>query len=154
METTTEERTAGSTADDLEEEKRRLESEAKGDVPSDPGPDPGDPGPDEDADATSEEAAFAEEQRKEEERQKAEAGAKDQLSFPIGGIRPATAKIQVTGGDVEIPAHLMPDKDEELQIVCTGWVKTIADRTTKKGVSAERVAIFVVEDVNLQKLAS
>lgn len=103
--------------------------------------------------ATSEEAALRAEEEAEEERQKAVADAKDQLSFPIGGIRPATAKIQVTGGDVEIPAHLLPDKDQELEIVVTGWVKTIADRTTKKGVSAERVAIFVVEDVDLQRLS-
>jgi hypothetical protein len=115
------------------------------------------PGEDENdgaAETTSETAAHEEEMRAEEERQKAVAEAKDQLSFPIGGIRPATAKIQVTGGDVAIPAHLLPDKDEELEIVCKGWVKTIADRTTKKGVSAERVAIFVVEDVEIQKLTS
>lgn len=124
----------------------------EGDTPVAPGED--DQEDDGAADTTSEEAALAEEQRAEEERQVAEANAKDQLSFPIGGIRPATAKIQVTGGDVEIPAHLLPDKDEELEVVCSGWVKTIADRTTKKGVSAERVAIFVVEDVQIQKLSS
>lgn len=124
----------------------------EGDTPVGPGQEDEDEGGT--ADTTSEEAALADEQRKEEERQVAEANAKDQLSFPIGGIRPATAKIQVTGGDVEIPAHLLPDKDEELEVVCKGWVKTIADRTTKKGVSAERVAIFVVEDVEIQKLTS
>ena len=62
--------------------------------------------------------------------------------------------LQVTGGAVEIPAHLLPDKDEELEVVVTGWVKTISDSTTKKGVSATRTAIFVVEDVDLQRFAS
>jgi len=147
VETTTEEPTTGSTVEDLE-------------TPPDPGapdqvPDPGEgdepvaPGT-----AESEEAALAAERQAEEERQKALAEAKDQLSFPIGGIRPAKAMFQVTGGEVEIPAHLMPDKDEEMEIVCTGWIKTVKDTTEKKGLSASRTAIFVVEDIDLQRLSS
>lgn len=124
----------------------------EGDTPVGPGQEDEDEGGT--ADTTSEEAALADEQRKEEERQVAEANAKDQLSFPIGGIRPATAMIQVTGGAVEINAEQLPDKDEEMTIAVTGWVKTISDSTTKKGVSATRTAIFVVEEVDLQRLAS
>lgn len=73
--------------------------------------------------------------------------AMNQLSLPVGGIRPSTAKIQVTGGAVTVPPAHMPEKDAELEIVVKGWVKTISNSTDKKGVTASRTAIFVVEDV-------
>lgn len=149
MKTTTEDRTTGATVDEETppDQPDTAPDPSEGDPPVAPGDDDGDT-------AESEAAAFEEERRAEEERQKALAEAKDQLSFPIGGIRPAKAMFQVTGGELEIPAHLMPDKDEELAVVCNGWVKTIKDTTEKKGLSASRTAVFVVEDIEFQKLAS
>jgi hypothetical protein len=152
VETTTDERTTGATVDETPEPAEQPDTTpdpGEGDTPVAPGE-----GETEGDTAESEAAAFEEEQRAEEERQKALADAKDQLSFPIGGIRPAKAMFQVTGGEIEIPAHLMPDKDEEMTIAVTGWVKTIKDTTEKKGLSASRTAVFVVEDIDLQKLSS
>lgn len=103
---------------------------------------------------TSEEAALREEQEAEERRQKAIAESRDQLSFPVGGVPASKALIQITGGEVEIPAHLLPDKDEEFELVVKGWVKSHKHTTEKKGGSATRTAIFVVEDVDLQRLSS
>lgn len=105
-------------------------------------------------DAASEEQALREEQEAEQQRQKAQADAAEQLSFPVGGVRPTKALIQITGGEVEIPAHLLPDKDEEFELVVKGWVKSHKHTTEKKGGSATRTAIFVVEDVDLQRLSS
>jgi hypothetical protein len=91
---------------------------------------------------TSDEAAeLAEQERQADLHQTAE-----QLSWPIGGIRPTKALVQVTGGELEIPPHLLPDKDEELEIVVRGWVKTVKDTTEKKGGVAARVAVVVAEE--------
>lgn len=105
-------------------------------------------------DPTSDEAAAEAEEQAEKERKKAAEAAAEQLSFPVGGVRPTKALIQITGGEVEIPPHLLPDKDEEFELVVSGWVKTHKTTTEKKGGVASRTAVFVVEDVDLQRLSS
>lgn len=100
----------------------------------------------------SEQAALEREEdeaRERELKEKREDEAREQLSFPVGGIPPTKARVQITGGAIEIPPHLMPKKDDELEIRVTGWVKTVKHTTENKGGIAAREAVFVVEDLAL-----
>jgi hypothetical protein len=78
--------------------------------------------------------------------------AEQQLSFPVGGIRPTKFRIQLTGGAVELPPSKagLFQKDTEVDIVVagitlSGWVKTDKNTTEKKGGVAVREAVIVLE---------
>lgn len=117
----------------------------EGDPPVAPGEEGDDApgGPDPDDDAESEEAA----REQEEEEEKARRAAAKKLSGRIAGINPTVARVQITGGALEIPASIYPDKDDELEITVRGWVKTDKATTETKGASAVREAVFVVEEL-------
>jgi hypothetical protein len=101
---------------------------------------------------TSEQAAQEAEELADEERHADLDEAAEQLSFPVGGIKATKAMVQVTGGELEVPPHLLPDKDEEVEVIVRGWVKTHKHTTEKKGGVAARVAVIVVEEVEIPKI--
>lgn len=151
MDTATEERGLKAVEDEPETGSTIAELDGKetpdpgeGDPPVAPGEvDDAPGGPDPDDDAESEEAA----REQEEEAEKARAAAARKLSGRIAGINPTVARIQITGGALEIPAGIYPDKDDELEITVRGWVKTDKATTETKGASAVREAVFVVEEL-------
>lgn len=108
--------------------------------------------PVDDREPPSEEAAREEKAETEEQEQasaEATAEVQEQLSMPVGGIRASKARLQITGGSVEVSPNELPDKDDELEVTVTGWIKTVKLTTEGKGGVAVREAIFVVEDVEL-----
>lgn len=98
-------------------------------------------------DTTSEESALREEQEAEERRQQEAAAAAKRLAKRPGGIAPTKARLQITGGAVDIAADDFPEKDDELEVTVRGWVKTDKSTTEMKGGSAVREAVFVVEEI-------
>lgn len=111
----------------------------------------------EELDQEESEAAALEREEREAKEEEAVAKAEEeqrqaaakQLAMPTGGIAPTIARLQVTGGAVQIPPHLMPDKDEEMQVRVLGWVKTVKDTTETKGGIAVREAVLVVEELEI-----
>lgn len=104
----------------------------------------------------SEAAALEAEEREgkeEEARQKAAqeqaTAAGKQLSIYGGGVPPTQAKMQITGGEIEIPAPDMPKRDEQVELQVIGWVKTIKDTTETKNGYGTRTAIIVVDDAHI-----
>lgn len=102
-------------------------------------------------DASTGEPTEAEEKLRLEREEREREEAAQQLSFPFGGTAPTKFRVQVTGGAIDLPAALAGrfQKDEDVEIVVRGWVKTEKVTTEKRGETAVREAVVVAEEIEV-----
>lgn len=101
------------------------------------------PDPDNESDLT----AQTREEEDDAAREKAAAEAAKHLSKRPGGITSTRARLQITGGAVEIDPDQFPDKDDELLVTVRGWVKTDKSTTEQKGGASAREAVVVIDEI-------